>query len=45
MPNGDTSNMAVAMDFDRGIGVIVGSAYGGSVKKMLFTVMNYLLPF
>ncbi|MCD4772163.1 MAG: phosphoenolpyruvate carboxykinase [Bacteroidales bacterium] len=45
MPNGDTSNMAVAMDFDRRIGVIVGSAYGGSVKKMLFTVMNYLLPF
>ncbi len=45
MPNGNTSNMAVAMDFDRRIGVIVGSAYGGSVKKMLFTVMNYLLPF
>jgi len=37
--------MAVAMDFDRRVGVIVGSAYMGSVKKMLFTVMNYLLPF
>lgn len=45
MPNGDTSNMVVAMDLDRRIGVIIGSAYGGSVKKMLFTVMNYLLPF
>ena len=43
--NGKTSNMVVAMDFDRRIGVIVGSAYMGSVKKMLFTVMNYLLPF
>jgi len=45
MPDGTTSNMVVAMDFDRRIGVIVGSAYMGSVKKMLFTVMNYLLPF
>jgi len=45
MPDGSTSNMVVAMDFDRRIGVIVGSAYMGSVKKMLFTVMNYLLPF
>jgi len=44
MPDGTTSNMIVAMDMDRKIGVIVGSAYMGSVKKMLFTVMNYLLP-
>ena len=41
---GHTTNMAVAMDFDRGIGVIYGSNYCGSVKKMIFTVMNYLLP-
>jgi phosphoenolpyruvate carboxykinase (ATP) len=33
------------MDMDRRVGVIVGSAYCGSIKKMLFTVMNYLLPF
>ncbi len=45
MPNGTPSNMVVAMDMDRRIGVVVGSAYMGSVKKMLFTVMNYLLPF
>ena len=45
MPNGKASNMVVAMDMDRRIGVIVGSAYMGSIKKMLFTVMNYLLPF
>jgi phosphoenolpyruvate carboxykinase (ATP) len=44
LPNGKTSDMAVAMDFDRGLGVIVGSAYGGSVKKLMFTVMNYMLP-
>jgi phosphoenolpyruvate carboxykinase (ATP) len=45
MPDGSTSNMVVAMDMDRKLGVIVGSAYCGSIKKMLFTVMNYLLPF
>jgi phosphoenolpyruvate carboxykinase (ATP) len=36
--------MAVAMDFDRHLGVIFGSAYGGSVKKLMFSVMNYMLP-
>jgi phosphoenolpyruvate carboxykinase (ATP) len=44
MPDGPTSNMAVAMDFDRRMGVVYGSAYGGSVKKLIFTVMNYMLP-
>jgi phosphoenolpyruvate carboxykinase (ATP) len=44
MGDGETSDMIVAMDMDRKLGVIIGSAYMGSVKKMLFTVMNYLLP-
>ena len=44
LPDGSTSNMAVAMDFDRMLGVVYGSAYGGSVKKLIFTVMNYILP-
>jgi phosphoenolpyruvate carboxykinase (ATP) len=44
LPGGQTSNMAVAMDFDRMLGVVFGSAYGGSVKKLIFTVMNYILP-
>jgi len=39
-----TSNMAIAMDFDRRLGVVYGSAYGGSVKKLMFSVMNYILP-
>ncbi len=43
-PDGRTSNMAVTMDFDRRLGVVFGSAYGGSVKKLMFTVMNYVLP-
>jgi len=41
---GRTSDVAVAMDFDRGLGVVYGSAYLGSVKKLMFTVMNWLLP-
>lgn len=44
LPNGKTSDMIVAMDIDRNMGIIIGSAYGGSVKKTLFTVMNYYLP-
>ncbi|MEE4196035.1 MAG: phosphoenolpyruvate carboxykinase (ATP) [Bacteroidales bacterium] len=45
LPNGDPSDIAVIMDLDRRLGVIVGSAYLGSVKKLMFTVMNYYLPF
>ncbi len=44
LSNGGTSNMAVAMDFDNRIGIVYGSAYCGSVKKLMFTVMNYYLP-
>lgn len=44
LPNGKNTDLVVAMDFDRNLGVVIGSAYMGSMKKMLFTVMNYLLP-
>ncbi len=44
LPDGSTSDMVVAMDFVERIGIIIGSAYMGSVKKLMFTVMNYLLP-
>ncbi len=44
LPDGSTSTMAVAMDYDRRMGIVYGSAYAGSVKKLMFTVMNYLLP-
>jgi phosphoenolpyruvate carboxykinase (ATP) len=39
-----TTNMVIAMDFDQRIGVVFGSLYCGSVKKLMFTVMDYLLP-
>jgi phosphoenolpyruvate carboxykinase (ATP) len=41
---GHTSTLVVAIDFDRRIGVVCGSAYCGSMKKLIFTVMNYVLP-
>lgn len=41
---GHTSTMYIGIDFDRNIGVVFGSAYCGSVKKLIFTVMNYMLP-
>lgn len=44
MPDGNPSNMCVAMDFDRRMGIVFGSAYMGSMKKLMFTVMNYYLP-
>ena len=44
MPDVQTSNMAVAIDVDRRLGIVYGSAYCGSVKKLIFTVMNYILP-
>jgi phosphoenolpyruvate carboxykinase (ATP) len=44
LPNGSTSDIVITMDFDRRLGIVYGSAYCGSVKKLIFTVMNYLLP-
>lgn len=44
LDDGKPSNMIVAMDFDRLMGIVIGSAYLGTVKKLMFTVMNYLLP-
>jgi phosphoenolpyruvate carboxykinase (ATP) len=44
LADGTASDMVVAMDFVGRIGIIIGSAYMGSVKKLMFTVMNYLLP-
>ena len=37
-------DMIVAVDMDRKLGLVYGSAYCGSTKKLIFTVMNYLLP-
>ena len=42
--NGNAEPRVLALDFDRGLGIILGTAYCGAIKKMIFTVMNYLLP-
>ena len=44
LKNGRVSHMAIIMDFSKRLGLVYGSAYGGSVKKLIFTVMNYYLP-
>ena len=44
LSKGVTTRMAIAMDFENRVGLVYGSAYCGSVKKLLFTVMNYYLP-
>lgn len=41
---GKTVDCCVAMDFERRLGLVYGSSYCGCVKKLMFTVMNALLP-
>ncbi|MFO8112857.1 MAG: phosphoenolpyruvate carboxykinase (ATP) [Desulfosalsimonadaceae bacterium] len=42
--DGGTSDMVIAIDFKNRLGLVFGSAYCGSAKKLLFTAMNYYLP-
>jgi phosphoenolpyruvate carboxykinase (ATP) len=44
LADGTTTGMAVVMDLKNRIGIIFGSSYMGTVKKLMFTVMNYYLP-
>ena len=38
------SGTFIVLNFEKKIGIIGGSSYGGEIKKAIFTVMNYLLP-
>ena len=38
------SDVVIASDFSNFRGIVIGSSYLGSVKKLMFTAMNYLLP-
>jgi phosphoenolpyruvate carboxykinase (ATP) len=38
------SPVFIGISFSRRLVLIMGSMYGGEIKKALFTVMNYLLP-
>jgi len=42
--DGTRSSVFVGISFSRKIVLILGSMYGGEMKKSIFTVMNYLLP-
>ena len=41
---GVESDTCVALNFDRGEMVILGTEYAGEMKKGVFTIMNYLMP-
>lgn len=42
--DGVNSETCVAINFDRGEMVIMGTEYAGEMKKGVFTIMNYLMP-
>jgi phosphoenolpyruvate carboxykinase (ATP) len=42
--DGTPSNTVIALNFAQRLCVIGNSAYGGEIKKAVFTVMNYLMP-
>lgn len=42
--DGVESETCVALNFDRGEMVILGTEYAGEMKKGVFTIMNYLMP-
>jgi phosphoenolpyruvate carboxykinase (ATP) len=42
--DGTRSKTAIVLSFAQKLALIADSAYGGEIKKSLFTVMNYLMP-
>lgn len=42
--DGSPSKTFIALNFDQGLCIIGNTAYGGEIKKSIFTVLNYLLP-
>ncbi len=42
--DGVRSDVAIIFNFDKRIALVVGSWYGGEVKKVMFSIMNFLLP-
>ncbi len=43
--DGTVADAFIMLDFTRGLVLIGGTAYAGEMKKSIFTVLNYLLPF
>lgn len=42
--DGTRTETFIAINFQQRLAIIGGSAYGGEIKKSIFTVMNYFLP-
>ena len=42
--DGSPTTTLIALNFEQGLCIIGNTAYGGEVKKSIFTVLNYLLP-
>ena len=41
---GTRSETAIAINYAQRLAIVVGSSYGGEIKKSIFTIMNFLLP-
>ena len=42
--DGTRSETVIVINFAQRIGIVVGSSYGGEIKKSVFTLLNFLLP-
>jgi phosphoenolpyruvate carboxykinase (ATP) len=42
--HGTNSDVAIAVNFAKGLVLICGTSYAGEIKKSVFTALNYLLP-
>ncbi len=42
--DGTRTDVAIIFNFDKKIAIVMGTRYGGEVKKVMFSVMNFLLP-
>ena len=42
--DGVRTDVAIVFNFDKRIALVIGSKYGGEVKKVMFSIMNFLLP-
>jgi len=42
--DGTRSETAIIINFQQRLAIIANTAYGGEIKKTIFTVLNYLLP-
>ncbi|MDI6741053.1 MAG: phosphoenolpyruvate carboxykinase (ATP), partial [Candidatus Edwardsbacteria bacterium] len=42
--DGTRSDVFVGVNFEKKTNLVIGSMYGGEIKKSIFTILNYLLP-